>query len=78
MWSRSNRGSHTWQLGTIDEAVHFVTHESPMHVSVFGNLDGAKRDRLVAAFEDVLRGHLDADGNVTYDAPYAVVTALRR
>lgn len=72
------QGSHTWQLGRIDEAVHFVTHESPTHVSVFGNLDGAKRDRLVAAFEDVLRGHLDADGNVTYDAPYAVVTALRR
>ena len=38
----------------------------------------AKRDELLAAFEDVLRAHLDADGNVTYDAPYVVVTALRR
>lgn len=72
------QASHTWQLGTIDEAVHFVTRESPMHVSVLGNVDGAKRDELVAAFEDVLRAHRDADGNVTYDAPYAVVTALRR
>ena len=70
--------SHTWQLGTIDEAVHFVTRESPMHVSVLGNVDGAKRDPLIAAFEEAMRAHLDADGKVTYDAPYAVVTALRR
>jgi ubiquinone/menaquinone biosynthesis C-methylase UbiE len=70
--------SHTWQLGTIDEAVHFVTRESPMHVSVLGNVDGAKRDQLLAAFEDALRAHVDADSNVSYDAPYVVVTASRR
>ena len=55
-----------------------MTRESPMHVSVLGNVDGAKRDRLLAAFEDALRAHVEANGIVTYDAPYAVVTALRR
>ena len=55
-----------------------MARESPMHVSLLGNVDGAKRDRLLAAFEDAMRAHADADGIVSYDAPYAVVTALRR
>ena len=70
--------SHTWHLGTIDEAVHFLTRESPMHVSVLGNVDGTKRDPLIAAFEEAMSAHLNANAEVTYDAPYAVVTALRR
>ena len=72
------QGSHTWQLGTIDEAVFFLTRESPMHVSVLNSVDDAKRDQLVAAFEDAMRAHVGTDGNVSYDAPYLVVTALRR
>ena len=70
--------SYTWHLGTVDEAVHFVTRESPMHVSLLGNVDAAKRDPLIAAFEEAMCAHADADGNVSYDAPYTVVTALRR
>jgi ubiquinone/menaquinone biosynthesis C-methylase UbiE len=72
------RGSHTWQLGTLDDAVHFVTYESPMHVSVIANIDGTERERLLAAFEDAFRTLVGSDGNVRYDAPYAVVTARRR
>jgi ubiquinone/menaquinone biosynthesis C-methylase UbiE len=70
--------THTWQLGKIDEAVHFMTHESPMHVSLLGSVDNTKRDRLLAAFEDAIRSHADADGAVRYDSPYLVVTAQRR
>jgi SAM-dependent methyltransferase len=72
------RGSHPWRLGTLDEAVRFVTEESPMHVSVFSSVDGARRDRLIAAFTETFDAHVGRDGTVAYDAPYAVVTALRR
>ncbi len=71
-------GTHTWELGTVDEAMRFVERESPMHVSLFGNVAGAERDRLVAAFEEAMRTHAGADGIVSYDAPYVVVTATRR
>ena len=56
----------------------FLTHESPMHVSVLDNVEGVKRDQLVAAFEDAMRAHVGTGGYVSYDAPYVVVTALRR
>jgi SAM-dependent methyltransferase len=69
---------HTWQLGPIDDAMHWVTHESPIHVSLLERIDDDTRGRLLAGFEDRFREYLDADGNVTYDAPYVVVTALRR
>ena len=72
------QASYTWQLGTIEEAVHFVTQESPMHVSVLSNVNEGKRDQLVTAFEDTFGAHTRSDGIVAYDAPYAVVTALRR
>ncbi len=71
-------GSHTWQLGTVEEAVRFVTEESPMHVAMFANVDDAKGARLVAAYEDTFRRLAGPDGAVTYDAPYAVVTGVRR
>ncbi len=72
------RGSHTWQLGTVSDAVRFVTRESPMHVSVIANADSEKREPLIAAFEDTFRRLVDANRTVTYDAPYVVVTAIRR
>ena len=70
--------SHTWQLGTVDDAVRFITDESPMHVSVLAHAEEATRDQLITAFEDTFRLHARSDGIVAYDAPYVVVTALRR
>jgi ubiquinone/menaquinone biosynthesis C-methylase UbiE len=71
-------GLHTWQFASLDTAHHFVTQESPMHVSVLGNVETARRGELVAAFEAALRDHTDDNGGVSFDAPYVVVTALRR
>jgi hypothetical protein len=59
-------------------AMYWVTDESPVHVSLTERIDDDTRERLLAGFEDEFRTCLDADGNVTYDAPYVVVTALRR
>jgi len=70
---------HTWQLGSLDDAMKWVMRESPIHVSMLAGIDDdTTRERLLAAFENEFRRCLDADGTVTYDAPYVVVTALRR
>jgi ubiquinone/menaquinone biosynthesis C-methylase UbiE len=69
---------HTWQFASLDAAMHFLTDESPMHVSLLGNIDQALHGRLVAEFETALRACADADGHVSFDTPYVVVTALRR
>jgi ubiquinone/menaquinone biosynthesis C-methylase UbiE len=69
---------HTWQFASLDAAMRFLTGESPMHVSVLGNIDQAQHDRLVAAFETAMRAHADADGAISFDSPYVVVTARRR
>ncbi|MDT5018269.1 MAG: hypothetical protein QOD39_4429 [Mycobacterium sp.] len=69
---------HTWQFATLEAAMRFLTNESPMHVSVFGNVDQAQHDELVTAFETAMRAHVDADGHVAFDSPYVVVTARRR
>ncbi len=71
-------GMSPWRLGSLDDAMHLVEHESPLHVSLLANLDTAKRDELLAAFTDVMRANVGADGIVAFDAPYVVVTALRR
>ena len=71
-------GLHTWQFASLDTAQEFVTRESPMHVSVLGNVDAARRGQLVAAFEAALRDHRDGNGGVSFGAPYVVVTAARR
>ena len=71
-------GACTWQLGTVDDAMYMLAHESPIHVSLLGNLDEAKRDELLAAFEEAMRASVTADGLVAFDAPYVVVTARRR
>jgi SAM-dependent methyltransferase len=69
---------HTWQLGSVDDAMGWVMCESPIHVTLVERIDDTTRERLRDAFENEFRRCLDADGNVTYDAPYVVVTALRR
>ncbi len=71
-------GTCTWQLGTVDEAMYLLAHESPIHVTLLGNLGDTKRDELLAAFEVAMRANVAADGLVTFEAPYLVVTALRR
>jgi SAM-dependent methyltransferase len=71
-------GSCTWRLGAVDDAMYLLEHESPMHVSLLGGLDQAKRDEVLAAFEDAMRASVGADGHVAFDSPYVVVTALRR
>lgn len=71
-------GVHTWHLGPVKDAMHWVMGESPIHVSIVSSIDDATRERLRSAFEDEFRRCVDVDGNVTYDAPYVVVTALRR
>ena len=60
--------THTWEFPSLDAAVNFVTNESPMHVSVFGNIDAAKREPLRAAFEAAMRARSD-DAGVRFDAP---------
>jgi ubiquinone/menaquinone biosynthesis C-methylase UbiE len=69
---------HTWQFASLDAAMRFLANESPMHVSVLGNVDQAQRDQLLTAFETAMRAHADADGHVSFDSPYVVVTARRR
>ncbi len=69
--------TNTWEFPSLDAAVNFVTNESPMHVTVFGNVDATKREPLRKAFEAAMRAHADDDG-VRFDAPYVVVTARRR
>ncbi len=69
---------HTWQLGSVDDAMGWVMCESPIHVTLVERIDDTTRERLRDAFENEFRRCLDADGKVTYDAPYVVVTALRR
>jgi ubiquinone/menaquinone biosynthesis C-methylase UbiE len=71
-------GMSPWRLGTVEEAMHLIEHESPLHVSLLGNVDDANRNALRAAFEDAMRENLGADGIVAFDAPYVVVSALRR
>ena len=43
-------GMSPWRLGSMDDAMHLVEHESPLHVSLLANLDPVKRDELLAAF----------------------------
>jgi SAM-dependent methyltransferase len=70
-------GVHTWRFPSVDAAVRFVTYESPMHVSVLGDVDAAQRGPLLAAFEAALRARSDETG-VRFDSPYVVVSARRR
>lgn len=69
---------HAWQFESMDAALHFMTHESPMHVALLNNVDAARRDQLRAAFEAALRTHVTSDGAVSFETPYVVVTARRR
>ncbi|MEV0670613.1 class I SAM-dependent methyltransferase [Mycobacterium sp. NPDC050441] len=71
-------GSHTWQFDSVESAVRFISDESPMHVHLLSQLDQATRDRLLDAFTAALSAQADSAGQVAFEAPYAVVTALRK
>jgi SAM-dependent methyltransferase len=71
-------GMSPWRLGTVDDAMYLIEHESPLHVSLLRNLDEGNRSKLRAAFVDTMQANADAEGMVAFDAPYIVVTALRR
>lgn len=71
-------GTLTWRFGSVDDAVRFVTDESPMHVTTLTYLDDETRSRLIAAFTAAFTAHESSDGTVAFDAPYAVITARRR
>ena len=70
-------GTFTWRFPSVDDAMHFLEHESPMHVEVFRRVDATLGDRLANAFRDALAAHAD-DAGVGFDSPYVVVTATRR
>ncbi len=70
-------GVYTWRFENLDAALRFVKHESPLHLAAFARCDAAQRESLAEAFAATLREHIDADGAVRFDSPYAVVTARR-
>lgn len=70
-------GSLTWRFDSVESGARFISDESPMHVDLLGRLDEPTRARLLEAFTAALRAHADDDGRVAFDAPYAVVTAVR-
>lgn len=67
----------TWEFASLDAALHFLLHESPMHVNAMHRADGAQRDRLEVAFRDALDPHVTTAG-VSFDTPYVVLSASRR
>lgn len=67
-----------WRFDSPENALSFVTQQSPMHVDILGQLDQTRRDELTAAFDAAMRALVDDDGAVSFDASYVVVTAIRR
>lgn len=69
---------HTWRFSSVDDAVAFVTDESPMHVDIVGRLEDGQRAELVRAFRAAFGEHVDDLGSVLFGARYVIVTARRR
>lgn len=68
---------HTWQFDSLPAALHFLEHESPMHVDLLRNLEDPQRTQLVQAFERAFGEHTDSAGRVSFPSPYLVATARR-
>jgi SAM-dependent methyltransferase len=66
----------SWEFASLDAAMHFLEHESPMHVDVFRRAED-RHARLAAAFRTALEPHSGVDG-VSFDSSYVVVSARRR
>jgi SAM-dependent methyltransferase len=71
-------GLHTWQFESLDAGMHFLTRESPLHVDLLGRIDAVQHEQLLAGFDAALQALEGADGRVSFEAPYVVVTARRR
>lgn len=74
---RVQSAMHAWEFTSRAAAMQFVTDESPLHVAVLGRVPEA-REALLAAFDEAMRAHVDDRGGVSFDVPYAVVSATRR
>jgi SAM-dependent methyltransferase len=68
---------HLWQFGSVDEAMHLVTSESPVHVNLLSMVDDEQGQQVINGFRDVFGELAHADGSVTFSAPYVVVSATR-
>ncbi|MDV7135215.1 class I SAM-dependent methyltransferase [Williamsia muralis] len=68
---------HLWQFGSVDEAMHLVTSESPVHVNLLSMIDDERGQQVINGFRDVFGDLAHADGSVTFAAPYVVVSATR-
>lgn len=69
---------YTWQFGSLDEAMAFVTTESPLHVNLLATLDDDRQQRLLTGFRAAFDDLTLADGSVSFAVPYVVVLATRR
>ena len=77
--SRSKQARHTWQLGTDRRGRALRDARiADARLPARQPSTAPSATELLAAFEDAMRAHVGADGNVSYDAPYVVVTAPRR
>ncbi|TPG34508.1 class I SAM-dependent methyltransferase [Mycolicibacterium hodleri] len=72
-----DEGTFSWEFASVEAALRFLEHESPMHVDIFRRVDPTQRERLRAGFRDALTPHAD-DTLVSFDTPYVVVSAIRR
>ncbi|WP_307787564.1 class I SAM-dependent methyltransferase [Mycolicibacterium sp. S2-37] len=69
-------GVHTWRFDSHEAAMRFISEESPMHLGVLARVPSA-REPLLAAFGEAMATHLDDRGGVSFEAPYAVISAVR-
>ncbi|ULE32835.1 class I SAM-dependent methyltransferase [Mycobacterium sp. IDR2000157661] len=70
-------GTHIWRYESVAAGVRFLVEESPIHVAALSRA-GDRRADLVAAFEAALTARSSGDGQVAFEAPYAIITAQRR
>lgn len=68
--------SHTWQFDSLATTMDFLTDESPIHVAAFAIADEQQSAALRSGFEAALAPYVDADGAVSFESPYVVVSAI--
>ena len=68
--------SHTWQFDSLAATMDFLTDESPIHVAAFALADEQQNAALRSGFEAALAPYVGADGAVSFESPYVVVSAI--